>query len=121
MSLFKRFTEKKKASKDELNAFKWKLKCGDDPDEHWKLQEEYWEKFKFHKETAMELLRKIYDVKEVNKYHCYSKLEVWIWSSTGGCAKSPINQHVYMHHFGDQNPHKGETPVCLACEKELKL
>ena len=121
MGLFKKFTEDRKATKEELNAFKWKLKCGDDPNAHWKSQEEHWEKYKFHKESAYELLRKIYNVEEVNKHSCYSKLEVWIWSSTGPCPESPISEHVYVHHFGDKNPRKGETPVCLACEKELKL
>lgn len=122
MGLFKKFTEKKSPTKEELNSFKWKLKCGDDPNEHWKAQEEHWEKYKFHKEAAMQLLVKIYDVKEVSKDKCYSSLEIWHWTAfSGPCNESPIGKHLYMHEFGDNNPKKGETPICLACKKELKI
>ena len=122
MSIFKRFTNEKKPTKAELNSFKYRLKCGDDPMEHWVKQEEHWEKFKFHKDTTYDLLRKIYDVTEINQPNYYAKIEVWMWSSfTGDCDKSPIGKHVYINHFGDRNPHKDETPICLACERELKL
>lgn len=119
MGLFKRFTEK--PTKEELNAFKWKLKCGDDPGEHWKAQEEHWEKFKYHKEAAFDLMRKIYNVKDRSSYQNYSTFSVWIWSSTGGCKESPIKHHVYMNELGDKNPNKDKTPVCLACGKELRI
>ena len=122
MSLFKRFAkEEPKPSKKELNAFKMRLTLGDDPNHYWQKQKDLWDDYRFHKETAMELLRKLYKVKEVSKRDCYSKLEVWIYSTTGPCPKSPISEHVYIHHYGGSNPKKGHANVCLACDKVLKL
>lgn len=124
MGLFKRFTdEKPKASKEELEGFKYRLKYGDDPNEHWKQQREHWEKYTYHKDTAFDLLRRIYKVKDVVKKDHYSKIEVWIWSfgDHNKCGESPIGKHIYMHEYGDKNPKKGEDPVCLACEKNLRL
>lgn len=119
MGLFKHFSNK--PTKQELNAFKHRLKIGDDPNMHWQKQKELWEEYKFHKETAMELLRKYYNVTEHSSTDNYSQLAIWIWSSSNPCDESPIGEHLYMHHFGDLNPKKGQTPVCLACKKELKL
>jgi len=122
MGLFKRFSkEKPKPTKEELSGFKMRLAIGDDPNHYWQKQKALWDDYRFHKETAMELLRKLYKVKEVSTRGCYSKLEVWIYSSTGECKKSPIGEHVYMHHYGDSNPRKGMANICLACNKELKL
>ncbi len=118
MGLFKRFKEPK-PTPEELKGFKYRLKYGDDPAEHWKLQREHWDKYKEHKDAAYELLRKIYKVEEVSKYGHYSQLEVWGWTRDT-CKESPIGQHVYMHEFGEKNPKKGES-ICLACGKDLRI
>lgn len=121
MSLFKRLKEKKKPTKEELNSFKLRLKVGDDPMEHFKKKEEYWDKYTYHKETMYDLLRKLYKVQDVSMINHYEKIEVWLWSGSGDCKVSPIGKHVYINHYGDDNPKKDDEPVCLACEKELKL
>jgi len=119
MSLFKRFT--KKPTKQELESFKVRLQCGDDPNVYWQKQKELWEEYVFNKDTAMTLLKKLYNVEEVNQYDYYEKLSVWIWSSTGPCDKSPIGEHIYINCYGDLHPKKDDTPVCLACGGKLKL
>lgn len=119
MGLFKRFNNK--PSKQELESFKTRLKCGDDPNVYWKKQKQAWDECVENRDTALELLRKLYDVTEVSQFDYYEKLSVWIWTSTGPCEESPIKEHVYINCYGDLHPKKDDTPVCLACDKVLKL
>ena len=120
MALFKKFTEaiKPKASKEELEGFKSRLKYGDDPMAHWKASNEHYEIYRDEKKTVEELLRKILKPRESDKRDNWSKMEINIWSHKGKCEESPIGEHIYLHHYGDKNPLKG-TQECLCCEKEL--
>jgi len=117
MGLFKRFTGQ--ASKAELEGFKSHLKYGDDPMVHWEASKVAWETYKEEQKATEKLLRKILKPKEVHKISNYSKMEINIWSHKGKCKKSPIGEHVYIHHYGDNNPKSDDKDVCMCCEKTL--
>jgi len=120
MGLFKKFNigKAEAASRADLESFKSHLKYGDDPMEHWTRSREGWDQYSSEKKIAEDLLRKILKPEESTRHGNWSKMEVNYWSSAGKCPKSPINEHVYIHHYGDNNPNKG-IRSCICCGKDL--
>jgi hypothetical protein len=118
MGLFKRFTENRQASKEELEGFKMRLKYGDDPSMHYKKSREYYKKYREHHERTEELLRTMLKPKEVSKRDNWSKMEINMWTHHGKCEDSPIGEHVVLHHFGEDNPKRGVFE-CLCCGQEI--
>lgn len=119
MALFKKFTGS--ARKAELEGFKARLKYGEDPKALYDASKEHYAKYRELKESTEDLLRRILKPKESDKYHNWSKMEIyeWDWQGTGKCNESPIKKHIYLHHYGDKNPHKDEPRKCICCGKEL--
>lgn len=122
MGLFKRFTDTvtlNRASKRELEGFKSRLKYGDDPLAIWKSSNEHYAQYREEREQVEELLRRILKPKEVDIRNNWSKMEINIWSHHDQCKVSPIEEHIYIHHYGDKNPLKGKPRVCICCGKEI--
>ena len=121
MGLFKRFSETRQASKAEREAFKAQLKYGEDPKAMYDEYRDHYEQYIELKQQTNALLVRILKVKLSDKMHNWTTLEVEDYLSYGdkGCKESPVGKHVYLHHYGKENPKRDEKRHCLCCEKQL--
>ena len=112
-----------KASKAELQGFKHRLKYGEDPKEMYEAYREHLKSYSELKDETNDLLIKILEVKSElsDKMHDWTKLEVQDhnWFGDTGCVKSPIGKHIYLYHYGQENPNRDDPKVCLCCDKTL--
>lgn len=121
MGLFKKFTDgvaAHKASRSELESFKALLKYGDDPKELYDKSRHHYKEYRKHRELTEKLLRKILQPKESNVRDNWSKMEINVWHHRGKCKESPVGEHVYLNHYGEDNPKRG-IQECLCCGREL--
>lgn len=124
MALFKKFTDRLsicKASKTELEGFKSRLKYGEDPKELYDNSQSHYKDYRNYKKLTHDLLVKILKPKLSDKYNNWTTMEIQdhLWRGDKKCNKSPIEKHIYLHHFGDDNPLKGAPRVCICCGKEI--
>lgn len=116
MGLFKRFAEKKTASKAERESFKAKLRYGHDPKQMYDTSREHWDEYRRLTDETKALLQKILKVTESNTSYQWSSLEIQDRST---CKKSPVGKHVYMSVYGSKHPDYYEATNCICCNKQL--